>query len=173
MSKNVAIVVVRRAILAASIALSATASAQVSIHPRGDVFDAAPPAATTRGKRACKPAQRYVDLIAAERYDQLGTLFADDAVFVTPIGTVLHGPAEIGDFYKAFLPTIKPRNVPITFIADGDECVMALVTATNLDNYAKYRLAAIDHFTVNKEGKIRHMVVYLRPQSLQAQQKPQ
>ena len=92
-------------------------------------------------------------------------------MFVTPIGTVLHGPTEIGDFYNSFLPKIKPRNVPISFIADGDECVMELVTATNLDNYAKYRLAAIDHFTVNKQGKIRHMVVYLRPQSLQAQQK--
>ena len=55
--------------------------------------------------------------------------------------------------------------MPISFIADGDECVMELVTATNLDNYAKYRLAAIDHFTVNKAGKIRHMVVFLRPQS--------
>ena len=171
MKKRIEIAIVHQAILAASIMLSATASAQVSIHPRGDVFDAPPPAATTRGKRACEPAQRYVDLIAAERYDQLGTLFADDAVFVTPIGTVLHGPTEIGDFYNSFLPKIKPRNVPISFIADGDECVMELVTATNLDNYAKYRLAAIDHFTVNKQGKIRHMVVYLRPQSLQAQQK--
>ena len=170
MNKNFATVVVHRAILAAAIVLSATASAQVSIHPSGDIFDAPPPAANTRGKRACEPAQRYVDLTAAERYDELGTLFADDAVFVAPTGKVLHGPAEIGDFYKAFLPKIKPRNVPISFIADGDECVMELVTATNLDNYAKYRLAAIDHFTVNKDGKIRHMVVFLRPQSLQAQQ---
>ena len=156
------------------LAIPAVASAQVSIHPPGDVFDTPPPAATTRGKRACLPAQKYVDLIAAERYDQLGSLFADDATFVTPIGKVLHGSAAIGDFYMGFLPTIKPRNVPITFIADGDECVMELVTATNMDNYAKYRLAAIDHFTVDKRGKIRHMVVFLRPQSLQAQQqKPQ
>lgn len=173
MSKHVAMVVVHRVILAVTLALSAAAFAEVSIHPPGDVFDAPPPAAHTRGKRACEPAQRYVDLMAAERYDELRTLFSDDAVFVTPIGKVLHGPAEIGDFYKAFLPTLKPRNVPITFIADGDECVMELVTATNVDNYAKYRLAAIDHFTVNKEGKIRHMVVFLRPQSLQAQKKLQ
>ena len=158
-----------RTVLAASIVLSAMASAQVSTYPRGDVFDAPPPAASTRGKRACKPAQRYIDLTAAGQYDQLGSLFADDAVFVTPIGTVLHGAAEIGEFYKTFLPKLKPRNVPITFIADGNECVMALVTATNLDNYAKYRLAAIDHFTVNRQGKIRHMVVYLRPHSLQPQ----
>lgn len=147
------------------------AMAQVSIHPPGDVFDTPPPAASTRGKRACQPAQKYVDLIAAGRYDQLGSLFADDATFVTPIGKVLHGPAAIGEFYMGFLPTIKPRNVPISFIADGNECVMELVTATNMDNYEKYRLAAIDHFTIDKHGKIRHMVVFLRPQSLQVQPK--
>jgi hypothetical protein len=173
MSSHAARVIVRWVAMAASIVLPTAASAQVSVHAPGDVFDAPPPAASTRGKRACAPAQRYVDLIAAERYDELGTLFADDAVFLTPIGKVLHGPREIGDFYKAFLPTIKPRNVPITFIADGDECVMELVTATNLDNYARYRLAAIDHFTVNKQGKIRHMVVFLRPQPPQMPQKSQ
>lgn len=154
-----------------TMALSQAVGAQVSVHPPGDVFDTEPPAASTRGKRACQPAQKYVDLIAAGRYDQLGSLFAADATFVTPIGKVLHGPAAIGDFYMGFLPTIKPRNVPITFIADGDECVMELVTATNMDNYEKYRLAATDHFTVDKHGKIRHMVVFLRPQSLQAQPK--
>lgn len=152
----------------------AAASAQVSVHPPGDIFDAAPPAASTRGKRACQPAQKYIDLTAAGHYDQLGTLFSEDAVFVTPIGVVLHGSAAIGDFYKNFLPKLKPRNVPISFIADDNECVMELVTATNMDNYEKYRLAAIDHFTVDKHGKIRHMVVFLRPQSQPVQpQKPQ
>ena len=53
---KVANVIVCRVLLAASIVLSATASAQVSIHPPGDVFDAPPPAASTRGKRACAPA---------------------------------------------------------------------------------------------------------------------
>lgn len=141
-----------------------SAVAQVSVYPTGDVFDAPPPAASARGKRPCQVAQRYMDLTAAEKYDQLGSLFADDAVFVTPIGTVLRGPADIGNFYATFLPKIKPRNVPISFIADGAECIMEIVSATNLDGYAKYRLSAIDHFTVNKQGKIRHLVVYLRPQ---------
>lgn len=170
MKKKLAMTLAHGAILTTAIALSAPASAQVSAYPTGDVFDAPPPAADARGKPACAPAQRYLDLTAAGRYDQLGSLFADDAVFVTPIGKVLHGAAEINAFYKNFLPTLKPRNVPISFIADGNECVMELVTATNADNYAKYRLAAIDHFTVNKEGKIRHMVVYLRPHSVQTQQ---
>ena len=152
------------AIAVGAVANCTPAFAQVSTYPSGDVFDTPPPAASARGRRACKVAQRYVDLTAAEKYDQLGSLFADDAVFLTPVGTVLRGPKEIGDFYAGLLPKIKPRNVPISFIADGAECIMELVSATNLDGYAKYRLAAIDHFTVNRQGKIQQLVVYLRPQ---------
>lgn len=152
---------------AAAIAISATASASVSVYPDKDVFDAPPPAASAKGKRACEPAQRYVDLMTEERYDEVGKLFADDAVFVTPTGKVLRGPAEIGAFYAEMMPKFKPRNVPISFIAEGDECIMELVTATILDNFAHYRLAAIDHFTVNADGKIRHLTVYLRPHSVQ------
>ncbi len=155
---------------ALAVAISANASANVSVYPDKDVFDAPPPAASAEGKRACQPAQRYVDLMTAERYDEVGKLFSDDAVFVTPTGKVLRGSVEIGAFYAENMPKFKPRNVPISFIADGDECIMELVTATVLDNFAHYRLAAIDHFTVNAEGKIRHLTVYLRPQSMQALQ---
>ena len=153
---------------ACAVAISATANASVSVYPDKDVFDTPPPAASAKGKRSCEPAQRYVDLMTAERYDEVGKLFADDAVFVTPTGKVLRGPAEIGAFYAEMMPKFKPRNVPISFIADGDECIMELVTATILDNFAAYRLAAIDHFTVNADGKIRHLTVYLRPQSVQS-----
>jgi hypothetical protein len=155
-----------------AVAISATASASVSVYPDKDVFDAPPPAASAAGKRACQPAQRYVDLMTAERYDEVGKLFSDDAVFVTPTGKVLRGSAEIGAFYAEMMPRFKPRNVPISFIADGDECIMELVTATILDNFAHYRLAAIDHFTVNADGKIRHLTVYLRPQSVQPPKAP-
>jgi hypothetical protein len=159
--------------LVAAAVLPGGVSADVSTYPDSDVFDSPPPAASAHGKRACAPAQRYVELIAAVRYDEVGTLFADDAVFVTPIGKVLHGSTDIGKFYAELMPKLKPRNVPISFIADGDECIMELVSATNLDNYGKYRLAAIDHFTVNKQGKIRHLIVYLRPQSMQGAPAPQ
>lgn len=152
------------AIAVAALATCTPVFAQVSINPQGDVFDSPPPAASASGRPACQVAQRYIDLTAEEKYDQLGSLFSDDAVFVAPTGTVLRGSKAIGEFYATFLPRIKPRNVPISFIADGNQCVMELVSATNLDNYAKYRLAAIDHFTVDQNGKIRHLVVYLRPQ---------
>ena len=101
-----------------AVAISATASASVSVYPDKDVFDAPPPAAYAAGKRACQPAQRYVYLMTAERYDEVGKLFSDDAVFVTPTGKVLRGSAEIGAFYAERMPRFKPRNVPISFIAD-------------------------------------------------------
>ncbi|MGE0387425.1 MAG: nuclear transport factor 2 family protein [Gammaproteobacteria bacterium] len=140
----------------------------VSVHPQGDVFDTAPPAASAQGKPACQPAQQYVDITAQRRYQDLGSLFAEDAVFVAPNGKVLRGADEIGAFYAAFLPTIDPDNVPISFIADGSECVMELVSRIKHGD-GKYRLAAIDHFTVNAAGKIVHMVVYLRPHSIAPQ----
>jgi len=173
MTKRIKTTLVGCGLLIAAAVLPGGVSADVSTYPNADVFDSPPSAASAHGKRACAPAQRYVELIAAERYDEVGTLFADDAVFVTPVGKVLHGSAEIRKFYADLMPKLKPRNVPISFIGDGDECIMELVTATNLDNYAKYRLAAIDHFTVNEQGKIRHMVVYLRPQSMQGTQAQQ
>ena len=149
--------------------MCATAAGQtVSVHPHADVFDSPPPAASAQGKPACQPARQYVDITAARRYQDLGTLFADDAVFVAPNGKVLRGAKEIGAFYEGFLPTIDPDNIPISFIADGTECVMELVSRVKHGD-GKYRLAAIDHFTVNAAGKIVHMVVYLRPHALAPQ----
>ncbi|MBG6119935.1 MULTISPECIES: nuclear transport factor 2 family protein [unclassified Sphingobium] len=46
----------------------------------------------------CAVAQEYTRLIGAGRYDDVGDLWADDAQFRTPMGTVLKGKAAIGDF---------------------------------------------------------------------------
>ena len=153
-------------------ALSFTASAQV-VHPMGDVFDTPPKAASSKGKASCQTAQKYVDNVNAGRYQDQGALFADDAVFVRPDGKVSHGAVEIGAFYKNFLGKMVPTIIPISFIADGPECVMELAAVTKLGGEEKYKLAAIDHFTMNKAGKIQHMVVFVRPDSIEAQKKVQ
>ena len=50
---------------------------------------------------------------------------------------------------------------------------MELAAITKLDDSHpskdKYQLGAIDHFTLNKDGKIAHMVVFVRPKSLVTQ----
>ena len=147
------------------------ALAQVSTHPTGDVFDTPPPAASAKGRPACAVAQKYVDNVNAGRYQDQGGLFAEDAVFVRPDGQVSHGSKEIGEFYSNFLGKITPKIIPISFIADGNECVMELAAMTRVNDSDKYMLGAIDHFTMNKQGKIQHMVVFIRPQSALTQSK--
>lgn len=130
-----------------------------------DFFTSKPPAATVHGK-SCEVAQRYVDIINAGKYGELKTLFADDAVFLTPVGKVLRGAQEIGAFYTSMIGSLQPDIVAVSFISDGPACVMELVARTNNDTDKGYQLSAIDHFTVNAEGKIANMIVYVRPHRL-------
>jgi hypothetical protein len=132
-------------------------------HPRADVLDGTPPSASADGKPACAVARQYVERINAGRYDEVSSLFAPDAVFLTPTGAVLTGREQIGQFYKSLLGQLRPAVVPISFIADGRECVMELAAVTQHDAPRQYRLAAIDHFTVGADGLVAHMIVYLRP----------
>ena len=152
----------RRLVAWLALAYTSASFAQGGPAVVGDLFDARPRAATVHG-RSCEVAQLYVELINSKRYDELHTLFAANAVFLTPVGKVLQGPRDIGEFYKSMVGSLQPDIVPVSFISDGDACVMELAAKTNRDDGEGYRLSAIDHFTVNAEGKIINMIVYLRP----------
>lgn len=131
---------------------------------KGDIFDKKPAAADASGKPACAAAKKYVDLINAGRYSELGSLWADDGVFLAPDGKFRKGPKEITAFYAEFLSRAKPDIVPISFMADGNECVMELAAKTSETGRPNaYVLGAIDHFTVNAEGKVVQMIPYMRP----------
>jgi hypothetical protein len=142
----------------------AVASAQAPVIT-SDFFTSKPPAATVHGK-SCEVAQRYVDIINTKQYGELKTLFATDAVFLTPVGKVLHGRQEIDAFYTSMVGSLAPDIVPVSFISDGAHCVMELVAQTRQEAGKGHHLSAIDHFTVNAEGKITNMIVYLRPHRL-------
>lgn len=152
----------------ASIALTCQADVK---HPlTSEHFSTKPESAEVTGN-SCKAAKKYVDITNAGEYDKLGDLFAQDAIFLTPHGIVLEGRKAIGDFYSAKISAIKPDLVAVSYMSDGQECIMELVAATNLDNYAGYRLGAIDHFTVDKDGLITNLVVYVRPWAVPADAK--
>ena len=153
------------ALTAVALNLAPGFSSAEEFHPLADELASKPPAASAQGKPACAPAKTYVDRINAGQYDQISSLFAPDAVFLTPTGQILTSREQIGQFYQKLLGRLQPAIVPISFIGDGRDCVMELVAATQLDKHARYRLSAIDHFTVNDAGLIAHMVVYLRPQA--------
>ena len=114
----------------------------------------------TNGAGPCQVAKQYVSLINKGQYGALGGLFADNAVYQGPDGKTHHGSKEIGEFYVKMLTRLRPHMKPASFIEQGSECVMEL---ENKDSKGRYVLTAIDHFTVDQNGKATHFVVYFRP----------
>ena len=121
----------------------------------------------------CDVAHHYVEYIQERRYDAVGDLWAEDAVFHTPAGTILHGQAAIRAFYARFLKTITPELQAASFVADETSrvCVMELKTRMSrdaqgrwtTDSKAPYSLSAIDRMTIAPDGRIQAMTVYLAP----------
>jgi hypothetical protein len=58
------------------------------------------------------------------------------------------------------LAKLRPQMKTASFIEQGSECVMEL---ENKDSKGRYVLTAVDHFTVDQNGKATHFVVYFRP----------
>lgn len=105
-------------------------------------------------------AERYVDIVNRGAYGGLAALFAEDAVFLGPGGRVFHGRAEIGEFYGAFLPTIRPQVRLASVVEQGHQCVWELEARTLDDD--EYRLGAIDHATFDADGLITRFAVYTK-----------
>jgi hypothetical protein len=112
------------------------------------------------GAGPCQVARQYVNLINQGDYGALGGLFAEDAVYQGPDGKTRHGSKEIGEFYVKMLTKLRPQMKTASFIEQGSECVMEL---ENKDSKGRYVLIAVDHFTVDSNGKATRFVVYFRP----------
>ena len=107
-------------------------------------------------------ADRYVATINAGAYDQLGALFASDAVFLPPTGATLKEPDEIARFYQEFLSTIRPTVRIARFFEDAGEA-MFILSATTVDRPDEF-LGAVDHVTVDASGRASRLVIFTRPQ---------
>jgi hypothetical protein len=105
-------------------------------------------------------ADRYVEIANSSAYHQLRDLFADDAVFFAPGNQVFHGRDQIGAFYKSFLPSIRPVIRIATYVEDGDDCVYELEARVAGDD--DFRLGAIDHATLDADGRIKRLAVYTK-----------
>jgi len=110
---------------------------------------------------ACDAPREYVKVISAGNYDAVGALFADDAVYMGPDGKTRHGSKEIGEFYKQFLGAYKPQIRAVSFIQQDRDCIMELENKSKKSG--EYVLTAIDHFTVDSQGKVAKFIVYVRP----------
>jgi hypothetical protein len=118
---------------------------------------------TSAAGGACSAPHRYVELINDGKYDSIGSLFADDAVYMGPDGKTRHGSKAIGAFYAGFLPKLKPQLQASKFFEQGNECMMELENKNS--QTGEFAPAAVDHFTVDSTGKITSFIVYLRPGS--------
>jgi hypothetical protein len=108
---------------------------------------------------ACRAAKRYRDLLAAGQYDQVGGLFAQDALYLGPGEEPIHGAERIGTFYKKFMALHKPTSFIGSLVPVGDhDCYMELQATADTDSPA-----VIDRFTTDKAGKVIRLCVYSRP----------
>ncbi len=123
--------------------------------------------------QACDVARTYIRLTDEGRYDEVGDLWAPDAIFYNPRGDILRGQPAIKAFYSAFLRTITPVNRigALAFDRQANVCVMEIETRVvrgpdgkwTPDPSGNFVRTAIDRFTVNRAGKIQEMRVYLAP----------
>lgn len=134
-------------------------------------------AGTARSKsasaNACDVARTYIRLTEEKRYDEVGELWAPDAVFYTPRGDVIRGKPAIKEFYSTFLRKITPVNRIASLALDpkANVCVMELETRVVRGSDGKwvpdargdFVPTAIDRFVVNNSGKVQKMRVYLPP----------
>jgi SnoaL-like domain len=112
---------------------------------------------------ACETPREYVKLINSDRYDAIGDLFADDAVYMGPDGTTRKGTKEIGEFYQKFLAPMRLQLKAVSYIQEGNDC---LVELENKDKKSgRYVLISIDHFIIDPQGKVSKFIVYVRPGS--------
>ena len=105
-------------------------------------------------------ANAYVEITNRGAYAELRTLFADNAVFFAPQAQVFHGPHEIGAFYGRFLATITPKIRISSYVEQGDDCVWELEAL--IAGETDYRLGAIDHATLDADGKIVRFAVFTK-----------
>jgi hypothetical protein len=112
---------------------------------------------------ACRAAKQYIDLAVADKFSQIGDLFADHVSYVGPDAVPLATRAEIQKVYQALGEgaarqgkPLRPRLERLVPLHDN-ECFMEFA----LYDYGRgeFRPFAVDHFIVNDEGK----VIWFRP----------
>ena len=109
---------------------------------------------------ATRAAERYVAVATSGGGAALADLFSDDAEFHNPRGGVVRGRESIRSFYADHL-----RGVTVAFhvgrsVAEGDSCWVELQGS---DPDGQIRLIASNHFTVDEQGLITRLAVFLRP----------
>jgi ketosteroid isomerase-like protein len=97
----------------------------------------------------------YFDGINAERYDDVGALFAPDGVLVAPGTPPRRGPQEVADYFRAAL-RLYPEHCddPTRVIVAGGTVTVEIHYTGALENGERIEFDAIDVFDLDGEGRI-------------------
>lgn len=161
---------------------SACASAQSFVggdldpnYPTSEIYAGTPQADEQPPGPACAAARAYVDHVYGGRFDQMASLFADDAVIFWPMRQAdgalivgrISGHAEIDNFYRTVIGRTRPYAVPVTMVGNDTDCMMEVAARSEIDGAQRYRLSAINHFSVNASGKVTRLISFQRSAILQ------
>lgn len=105
-------------------------------------------------------AETYTAIINKGDYGKLGSLFAQDALFLAPGARRFQGRSAIAAFYTQFLSEVVPTVRICTYVESGDDCVFELEAMHNGSD--TYVLGAIDHATLDADGLVTRMAVYTK-----------
>ena len=112
-----------------------------------------------------KTVNRYLELAAQGRADDVAALYADDATVEDPVGGEIHiGRESIRGFYGA-LPTTGAEAEIFTLRTLGHEAAFFWALTIDLGEN-KMRIEIISVMTFNGDGQIASMKAYWTPENV-------
>jgi ketosteroid isomerase-like protein len=109
---------------------------------------------------ARKATDAFYEVINAGRYDEVGDLFAEDAVFLAPNGQMFTGRKEIHDFYSWHLNRLRPAARISRHMETDTQCVVEISNENG--ETGEYELTAINYFTFRDDGKVQRLDIFVR-----------
>jgi steroid delta-isomerase len=112
-----------------------------------------------------KTVNRYLELAAQGKADEVAELYADDATVEDPVGGEVHiGRQAIRGFYDA-LPTTGAQADVITLRTLGNEAAFHWTLSIDFGDNGM-RIDIISIMTFNEEGEIASMKAYWGPDNV-------
>ncbi len=109
---------------------------------------------------------RYLELVAEARVDDIAELYADDATVEDPVGGEVHiGRQAIRGFYASVLGAKAETDV-VTLRALGHEAAFLWGSTMDLGEGGKIRVEIISTMAFDAEGRIASMKAYWGPENI-------
>lgn len=128
-----------------------------------DLYVGTPREANAPRTKACQAAKNYIVNINAGQFPRVVDLFTDDAVVLDPMRRIMEGRSQIQAFYGGPIRQIRPQLVGVAYLGDSTDCVVEIARRDIIGGQPRFVLVSIDHFTVDRHGKVVRMVAFARP----------